>query len=71
MKGFKQNSDTMQLHLEKNKFHFYEGNGLEWEKRWSEQASGDLCYSSSQKLWSSRIKVNRKDKMEKYEITWN
>ena len=29
MKGFKQNSDTMQLHLEKNKFHCYEGNGLE------------------------------------------
>ena len=29
MKGFKQNCDTMQLHLEKNKFHCYEGNGLE------------------------------------------
>ena len=57
MKGFKQNSDTMQLHVEKNKFHCYEGNGLEWEKRPSEQASGDLCYSSSKKLWSYRIKV--------------
>lgn len=47
MKDFKQNSDIMQLHFEKNNSHCYLGNGLEWGKRPSEKASRDLSYSPS------------------------